>query len=282
MRIGIISQWYDPEVGSAGIPGSIARALCRLGHDVDVLTAFPNYPTGQVYDGYRIRPHQREEQGSITVHRVPVYPSHDARAASRIANFASFAASASLAAPRCLRHTDVALVYSTPATVGAAGMALRRFRGVPFVLLHPGLVAGHACWRPGCCQKRCDRPAWALTDAFCRSVYRKAFPHRGDRAHHACHAPGTRGARREARASSTTGSTRPCSRAVATRPHPSAGPARGLHVMYAGSLGDVQGLDVAVRAMALVPPEQNVTLRLVGSGVAEHSLRRLAADLGLA
>lgn len=40
----MISHWYDPEKGSAIIPGTIARALAARGNDVQVVTGFPNYP----------------------------------------------------------------------------------------------------------------------------------------------------------------------------------------------------------------------------------------------
>lgn len=282
MRIGMITQWYDPEVGSAGIPGSIARALTRRGHDVDVLTGFPNYPTGQIYDGYRLRLHQREERAGVTVHRVPLYPSHDARPARRITNFASFALSAAGASARCLRHVDVALVYSTPATVGLAGIALRRLRGVPYVLLIQDLWPD-TLLATGMLPERVGKPAWAMTDAFCRAVYRNA-------AHVAVIAPTMRSTLVErgvpedkvsvvynwADEDLFTGGS------VSSSTHrPVGGTGEGLELMYAGSLGEVQGLDVVVRAMSLLSEDQRVTLRLVGAGVAEPRLRRLADDLRL-
>ena len=46
MRIAMMSQWYDPEKGSAITPGTIARALRDRGNDVQVVTGFPNYPEG--------------------------------------------------------------------------------------------------------------------------------------------------------------------------------------------------------------------------------------------
>ena len=38
MRIGLLSQWYDPEPGPAALPGVLARQLRARGHDVQVLT----------------------------------------------------------------------------------------------------------------------------------------------------------------------------------------------------------------------------------------------------
>ncbi|KRE97266.1 hypothetical protein ASG76_00610 [Nocardioides sp. Soil774] len=53
----------------------------------------------------------------------------------------------------------------------------------------------------------------------------------------------------------------------------------GLTMMYAGNLGDVQGIDTALRALSLVDPSRSVRLRLVGSGVAEDRLKELAVEL---
>ena len=60
MRIGMISQWYEPETGAAAHPTAIARALQRRGHQLRVLTGFPNYPHGKVHPGYRMRLRQHE------------------------------------------------------------------------------------------------------------------------------------------------------------------------------------------------------------------------------
>ena len=60
MTIGLVSQWYAPEPGPAALPSDLAEALARRGHVMSVVTGVPNYPTGHVLDGYRIRPMQDE------------------------------------------------------------------------------------------------------------------------------------------------------------------------------------------------------------------------------
>ena len=77
-----------------GLP--FAKELVRRGHKVEVLTGFPNYPGGKVYDGYRISPLQREVMEGIPVIRVPLYPSHDRSAIRRITTYTTFAFSASI------------------------------------------------------------------------------------------------------------------------------------------------------------------------------------------
>lgn len=131
MKILLLTQWFEPETCLKGL--SFARELQRLGHDVSVLTGFPNYPGGRLYPGYRVRPWQREIMDGISVVRVPLYPSHDRSAPGRVLNYGSFAfaaAAATLALPR----PDIVYVYSPPPTAALGALLLRALRGVPFIL----------------------------------------------------------------------------------------------------------------------------------------------------
>ena len=109
MRIRLVTQWFPPE--PAGVPADIARGLAARGHAVDVLTGFPNYPNGELAEGYPLRPYRRDvdrsEAGNIVVHRTPLYPSHDTRAASRMANYTSFAAASATLSVCALPRPDV-------------------------------------------------------------------------------------------------------------------------------------------------------------------------------
>lgn len=275
MKLAFVTQWYDPEVGSAAIPGAIVRALKARGHEVEVVTGFPNYPTGVVYDGYRIKAYQREVLRGVTVHRVPLFASHDDSALRRILNFLSFMVSASTLGAFLARRADAVLVYSTPGTVGAAGWVLRRVLGTPFVLyvqdVWPDTVTA-----TGMMPARLVRPSEWILHRFCNAVYRSA-------AHVAVISPGMKDllVERGVRPEDVTVVHNWIDEDVF---HPVAGRPRGrsLEVMYAGNFGDVQGLDTAVRAVALAREQVDVTLRMIGSGVAEESLRRLAAELGVA
>ncbi len=131
MRILLISQFFDPEPTFKGL--LFARALAERGHEVEVVTGFPNYPGGRIYPGYRVRPVQRETVGRVRVLRVPLYPSHDRSALRRVANYVSFAASAAVLGTALTRRPDVVYVYHPPATIGLAAIAQRLFRGVPVV-----------------------------------------------------------------------------------------------------------------------------------------------------
>lgn len=133
MRILIISQWFDPEPADVkGLP--FARELVRRGHEVVVITGFPNYPGGKIYPGYRLRAWQIENRDGVKVVRVPLYPSHDRNKIGRILNYATFTLAAStiglLHAGRC----DVAYIYHPPVTVAIPGLIARLIWGTRCVI----------------------------------------------------------------------------------------------------------------------------------------------------
>ncbi len=131
MRILILTQWYPPE--PALLLQELAQTLHELGHDIEVLTGFPNYPAGVVYPGYCIRPWQRQTLAGIPLVRVPLYPNHSKSGLRRILNYVSFALSAALLGPWLSQRPDVIFVYHPPLTIGLPAWVLSRIWRVPFV-----------------------------------------------------------------------------------------------------------------------------------------------------
>lgn len=131
MRILLLSQWFDPEPAFKGLV--FARELVKQGHEVEVLTGFPNYPGGKLYPGYSLRLFKREVIDGISVIRVPLYPSHDASAIRRVLNYLSFALSAAVLGPFLVKRADVLHVYHPPATIAIPAVSLKILRGIPFV-----------------------------------------------------------------------------------------------------------------------------------------------------
>lgn len=135
MRIGFVTQWFPPEPGTH-LAASIADGLADRGHDVHVLTGFPNYPSGRLDPAYPLRPYRRERpREGMTIHRAPLYPSHDTSAAGRMANYSSFAAASSVVGWLRVPEPDVWLTYSSPATSGLAALTHRITGRAPHCLL---------------------------------------------------------------------------------------------------------------------------------------------------
>lgn len=131
MRILFLTQWFDPEPFFKGLP--FARALKDRGHDIQVLTGFPNYPGGKVYPGYRVRVFQREIMEGIPVTRVALYPSHDRSPIRRILNYCSFAISASILGPLLIGKVDVIYAYHPPGTIGLPALVMKFVKKAPVV-----------------------------------------------------------------------------------------------------------------------------------------------------
>jgi glycosyltransferase involved in cell wall biosynthesis len=280
MRVGLVSQWYDPEVGAV-VPGTIARALRSHGHQVDVLTGLPNYPAGRIYPGYRLRLYHREVLGGVTVHRAPLYASHDAHPGRRAANFLTFASAASVVGLSALRHVDATLVYSAPVTAALPALALHRARRIPFVLLVQDMWP-QSVTASGFLGDSSARWIERGLHAFCDGVYRRA-------ASIAVTSPGmvdlvaARGIdeRKIVVVPNWVDEThfRPVEYdAELSR---ELGPLRPFTAMYAGNLGEVQGLEVVVEAADLLRDHRELGFVLVGGGVAERRLRRMVAERGL-
>jgi putative colanic acid biosynthesis glycosyltransferase WcaI len=133
MRIGLFSQWYEPE--PATVASVLARELGQRGHSVKVLTGFPNYPGGRIYDGYRMAWRQDSTVSGVPVRRVALFPSHGPSTVGRLANYASFAATTTLWGGSFLKGIDGLWVSNSPPTIGLPTWVIKaRYR--PRVVLH--------------------------------------------------------------------------------------------------------------------------------------------------
>jgi glycosyltransferase involved in cell wall biosynthesis len=166
MRILMLTQWFDPEPAFKGL--QFAKALKARGHEVEVLTGFPNYPGGKLYPGYKVKPWQREEMDGIRVNRVALYPSHDKNALHRVANYASFALAAAMLGPLLVKKPDVIYCYHPPASIGVVAVVLKTVFRAPLVYdiqdMWPDTLAATGML---------NNPAiLAAVGAYCKALYR--------------------------------------------------------------------------------------------------------------
>lgn len=127
MKILIFSQYFWPE---PFIINDLTRTLRDLGHDVVVATGKPNYPDGDVFEGYSADGVQTELfDGNIPVVRVPLRPRGRGGALNLFRNYVSFVLSGWRWFPSLLkgRSFDAILVFAvSPLLMVIPAIRLRR------------------------------------------------------------------------------------------------------------------------------------------------------------
>jgi colanic acid biosynthesis glycosyl transferase WcaI len=135
MRILYLSQYFPPEPGApAARVSELSKAWVEAGHEVTVLTAMPNHPTGIVPPEYRDKGFVRESWHGVDVCRTWIYAAANKGFAKRSLAYASFSASASLLGQWRVPEPDVVLATSPQLLCGAAGAAVASLKRKPFVL----------------------------------------------------------------------------------------------------------------------------------------------------
>ncbi len=88
-KILVICQYYKPEPFRIA---DICEEMVRRGHEVQVVTGYPNYPEGVLYEGYGKGKHIDEVINGVKVHRCYTVP-RQTGTAKRMMNYYSYAAS---------------------------------------------------------------------------------------------------------------------------------------------------------------------------------------------
>jgi glycosyltransferase involved in cell wall biosynthesis len=109
MRVLIVSQYYWPESFQIN---DIAKVMAAKGVQVEVLTGQPNYPAGEVFNGYSAWGCKSETHEGVVIHRIPLRPRGNGVLNLAI-NYLSYVLSGLFVAPFVLRKMkyDVIFVY---------------------------------------------------------------------------------------------------------------------------------------------------------------------------
>lgn len=167
MKILIITLFYPPE--PLKIFSDLAENLFAIGHDVTVLTTFPNHPKGKVYTGYSNTWPKSDVLNGVRVIRVPFYPNRSRSAIKRTLSYLSFMVMTCLFGPWLIPRSDI--IYSVePPSSALTAWFLSKLWHVPFVyeildmwpesLRDSGMLTN---------QKALEFVGW-----FCRWLYRQA------------------------------------------------------------------------------------------------------------
>jgi glycosyltransferase involved in cell wall biosynthesis len=273
MNILFIAHYFQPEPNFFfGLP--FATALQKRGHRVQVITGFPHYPGGKIYDGYKIRLMHKEIIENVPIYRFPLYPSHDKSSLKRILCYTSLSLALATFAPWFIKHADIAFVVQGPATIGFPAIVFKWLRGIPFVYniqdLWPDTLLSTGMFD--------NRLGLKLVFVWCNFIYKHA-------AKITVISPGMKKVLQERGVPEKKIEViyNWCDEALIYRSVPDVNIAQKLglagkfNVMFAGNMGEAQALDKVIEAAALVAPKYpDIQFIFIGSGVDVENLKDLA------
>lgn len=130
MKLLVVSQYFWPE--NFRINDLVAEMVQR-GHEVTVLTGYPNYPEGTVFQEFRDNPGKYAHYAGADIVRVPIAPRGQG-ALRLLLNYASFVVSATLLGLFKLRGRKFDSIFvhePSPITVGLPAIAIKWAKRTP-------------------------------------------------------------------------------------------------------------------------------------------------------
>lgn len=130
MKILVVSQYFWPEEFRIN---DICKGLIEEGHEVDVLTAIPNYPGGEYFEGFSLLKRGEKNYEGINVRRCFCVPRGKNSKLKLIFNYISFALSSTFHIPFILKNKyDKVLVYQlSPITMAIPAIILKKIKKIP-------------------------------------------------------------------------------------------------------------------------------------------------------
>lgn len=269
MRILVFSQYFYPENFRINI---LCRELVRRDHEVTVVTGYPQYPIGRIYDGYGFDiPYETQWEG-VTICRVKVHP-RGKGLLGMLRNTVDYVVAANRWVKKCTERYDAVYVFEvSPVTVGLPAVSYKRKFGVPMFFnlqdLWPenveevlGIRFAPLTWL---INRIVDRIYTASNKILCTSNgFVENLKQRGVPAEKLVFWP------QFCPEPELTGMKKPEIYGKDT-----------CNIVFAGNLGDAQGLDLMVEAAAELT-DTNICWYLVGDGRARPRLEQLVKEKNL-
>ena len=233
-----------------------------------VHTGFPHYPSGVIPDPYRNRPWQRERRDGITIVRSAVYPAANRGFGRRLTDHAAFGLSA-LATAALSGPADVVVGETPPLFTAAAGVAYAAAKRAAYVVNVADRWPESAVQLGALRNRSRDRRGGRSGTLHLPS---RRSRHRADSGDRRRPAVGSRGRVQSAPA---VAGRRPRT-VLALRTAGPDQPGSPLRLLYAGTVGLAQDLEVLIRASKLAGADI-VQTTIVGDGADAERLREVIA-----
>lgn len=280
MRILLHGYNYAPELTGIGrYTGEMGAWLASRGHRVSVLTAPPYYPEWQVHSAYQGRGWIREWLAGVELLRAPMYVPSRVTGSKRMLLESSFGVSCLRWWPRLFRQRwDVVVAICPPLITSLTPLILARSQNIPFIF-HLQDMQLDAARELGMIRQSAilstlegleqylfshATTVTTISASMAARLQNKGVP--PERLHLLANwadlkeiSPGPRmnSRRREL------------------------GLTNEIVVLYAGNMGEKQGLEIILASAAMLLQEPTIKFILVGEGAAKSRLLAVAKQRGL-
>ena len=276
MNILIVTPHFHPENFRIN---DFALEFVKRGHQISVLTAVPDYPSGIFINGYGIFKKTRENYKGIHIYRAPLIPRGSGSNLRLALNYISYVIGAVFTSLFILRKKlDIIFVFEpSPITVGLPAIFIKKIKRIPICFwvldLWPESVVSAGNLKSGLIPKllnpivkfiyhHCDK-ILVSSNGFIKSIVSKGvgagkiefFPQWAE----------------------------PIFRPVEKKREllPKIIPKESFKIMFAGNIGEAQDFPAILNAAKLLKSEKNIHWIIIGNGRRAEWVKNQIIEYGL-
>jgi len=276
LNILIVTPHFHPENFRIN---DFALEFVKRGHQISVLTAVPDYPSGIFFNGYGIFKKTRENYKGIHIYRAPLIPRGSGSNLRLALNYISYVIGAVFTSLFILRKKlDIIFVFEpSPITVGLPAIFIKKIKRIPICFwvldLWPESVVSAGNLKSGLIPKllnpivkfiyhHCDK-ILVSSNGFIKSIVSKGvgagkiefFPQWAE----------------------------PIFRPVEKKCEllPKIIPKESFKIMFAGNIGEAQDFPAILNAAKLLKSEKNIHWIIIGNGRRAEWVKNQIIEYGL-
>ncbi|WPC41315.1 glycosyltransferase family 4 protein [Clostridium sp. JS66] len=279
MKILFLTQYCPPEVGAPqNRIFEFAKQLKKFNHEVTILTAMPNYPKGEIFEGYRDKKVVLEEIDGIKIVRTSIYATKDKSFTKRLRNYLSFTFSSVLTGSKYIDKQDAIITESPPLFLGWSGYILAKRKKAKFIfnisdlwpesavklgVLHNKLLISLSTWLEEFCYKKAHAVT-GQTKGIVDNIVSRGFDK--NKVHLITNGVDTEFFKRENRDEEF---------------RKELGVDGKFAICYAGIHGIAQGLEVIIEAADILKDYKDIQFLFFGDGPEKQKLIDMVKEKGL-
>ncbi|AKN32507.1 glycoside hydrolase [Clostridium carboxidivorans P7] len=279
MKILFLTQYCPPEVGAPqNRIFEFAKQLKKFNHEVTILTAMPNYPKGEIFEGYRDKKVVLEEIDGIKIVRTSIYATKDKSFTKRLRNYLSFTFSSVLTGSKYIDKQDAIITESPPLFLGWSGYILAKRKKAKFIfnisdlwpesavklgVLHNKLLISLSTWLEEFCYKKAHAVT-GQTKGIVDNIVNRGFDK--NKVHLITNGVDTEFFKRENRDEEF---------------RKELGVDGKFAICYAGIHGIAQGLEVIIEAADILREHKDIQFLFFGDGPEKQKLIDMVKEKGL-